>query len=124
MESALRIEENRAKEAHLGYTVAKQTETGFPGDFMNSRRSFFQDIALLSALAGIAEQEGYAQAKDEKVSNFWDAYFDEAERDPNQISRGSNDGDLMDPSKKVQLIHATDAGLVYPDTIDVKQLMA
>jgi hypothetical protein len=91
---------------------------------MNSRRSFFQDIALLSALAGIAEQEGYAQAKDAKLANFWDAYFDEAERDPNQISRGSNDAALMDPSKKVQLIHATDSGLVYPDTIDPKQLMA
>jgi hypothetical protein len=91
---------------------------------MNTRRSFFQDLALLSALAGIAEQEGYAQANDEKLSNFWDAYFDEAERDPHQISRGSTDGDLMDPSKKVQLIHATDSGLVYPDTIDDKQLMA
>jgi hypothetical protein len=91
---------------------------------MNSRRSFFQDIALLSALAGIAEQEGYAQAKDAKLADFWNAYFDEAERDPNQISRGSNDADLMDPSKKVQLIHATDSGLIYPDTIDPKQLMA
>jgi len=91
---------------------------------MNSRRSFFQDIALLSALAGIAEQEGLAQAKDEKVTDFWDAYFEEAERDPNQISRGSNDGDLMDPSKKVQLICATDAGLIYPDTIANTQLMA
>ena len=49
---------------------------------MFSRRSFFQDVALLSALARIAEQEGFAQAKDDKVSNFWDAYFDEAERDP------------------------------------------
>jgi hypothetical protein len=90
---------------------------------MNSRRSFFQDIVLLSALAGIGEQEGYSQAKDEKVSNFWDAYFEEAERDPNHVSRGSNDADLMDPSKKVQLIHATDSGLIYPDTIDAQQLM-
>jgi hypothetical protein len=70
---------------------------------MNTRRSFFQDIALLSALAGIAEQGGYAQAKDEKLSKFWDAYFDEAERDPTQISKGSKDGDLLDPSKKMQL---------------------
>jgi hypothetical protein len=91
---------------------------------MNSRRSFFQDIALISALAGIAEQEGFAQPQDEKLSNFWDAYFDEAERNPNQISRGSTDGDLMDPSKKVQLIHATDSGLIYPDGIDDKQLLA
>ena len=91
---------------------------------MFSRRSFFQDVALLSAVARIAEQEGYAQVKDDKVSNFWDAYFDEAERDPNQISRGSNDGDLMDPTKKVQLIHATDSGLIYPDGIDAKQLLA
>lgn len=91
---------------------------------MNSRRTFFQDIALLCALAGIAEQEGYAQTKDDKVSDFWDAYFDEAARDPNQISRGSADGGLMDPTRKVQLIHATDSGLVYPDTIDASQLMA
>src|ERR1700678_4439253 len=91
---------------------------------MNSRRSFFQAIALLSALAGIAEQGGQAQAKDEKLANFWDAYFDEAERDPHQISRGSNDADLMDPTKKVQLIHGTDSGLIYPDTIDARQLMA
>lgn len=91
---------------------------------MNSRRSFFQDIALLSALAGIAEQEGYAQAKDDKVSDFWDAYFDEAERDPNQISRGSTDSNLIDAGRKVQLIHATDSGLIYPDTIDASQLMA
>src|SRR5580704_6038949 len=92
---------------------------------MNTRRSFFQDAALLSALAALAEEKSFAQAaKDEKLSNFWDAYFDEAERDPNQISRGSNDADLLDPAKKVQLIHATDSGLVYPDTIDAKQLMA
>src|ERR1035441_6946555 len=91
---------------------------------MNTRRSFFQDIALLSALAGIAEQGGYAQAKDEKLSKFWDAYFDEAERDPTQISKGSKDGDLLDPSKKMQLIHATDSGLIYPDPIGAKQLMA
>jgi hypothetical protein len=91
---------------------------------MNSRRSFFHDLALLSALAGIAEREGLAQAKDDKLSNFWDAYFEEAERDPNQISRGANDADLMDPSKKVELIHATDSGLIYTDSIDNKQLMA
>jgi len=72
---------------------------------MNSRRSFFQDIALLSALAGIAEQEGLAQAKDDKVTDFWDAYFEEAERDPNQISRGSNDGDLMEQEGAVDLRH-------------------
>src|ERR1035441_2907428 len=74
---------------------------------MYTRRSFFQDAALLSALAGIVEQEGYAQPKDDTVSNFWDAYFDEAERDPNQISRGSTDG-----------------GLIYPDGIDAKLLLA
>jgi hypothetical protein len=90
---------------------------------MNTRRSFFQDFALLSALAAIAEQEGYAQAKDEKLSDFWDAYFTEAERDPNHISRGTTDASLMDPNKKVQLIHATDSGLIYPDSIDDKLLM-
>ncbi len=91
---------------------------------MNTRRSFFQDAALLSALAALAEEKSFAQAaKDEKLSNFWDAYFDEAERDPNQVSRGSNDASLIDPSKRVQLIHATDSGLIYPDGIDNSQLL-
>lgn len=92
---------------------------------MNTRRSFFQDAALLSALASLAGEEAFAQAQphDPKLSNFWDAYFDEAERDPTHISRGSNDADLLDPAKRVQLIHATDSGLIYPDGIDAKQLL-
>src|ERR1039457_1919593 len=89
---------------------------------MNTRRSFFQDIALLSALAALAEEEGYAQAKDEKTADFWDAYFTEAARDPNQGSKGSTDGSLMDPTKKVQLIQATDAGLRYTDAISDSEL--
>jgi hypothetical protein len=92
---------------------------------MNSRRSFFQDAAVLSALAALIEEQGFAQQpKDEKLSNFWDAYFEEAERDPTHVSRGSNDASLMNPSKRVQLIHATDSGLIYPDGIDAKQLLA
>jgi hypothetical protein len=94
---------------------------------MNTRRSFFQDAALLSALASLAGEEAFAQVQaqqhDPKVSNFWDAYFDEAERDPTHVSRGSNDAALIDPSKRVQLIHATDSGLIYPDGIDAKQLL-
>jgi hypothetical protein len=91
---------------------------------MNTRRSFFQNIALLSALGALAEEEGFAQPQDDKVANFWDAYFDEATRDPTHVSRGSNDANLIDPSKRVQLIHATDSGLIYPDGIDDKQLPA
>jgi hypothetical protein len=91
---------------------------------MNTRRLFFQDIALLSALAAITEQEGLAQPQNTKVSDFWDAYFDEASRDPTHVSRGSNDASLIDPAKKVQLIHATDSGLIYPDAIDSKQLLS
>ena len=89
---------------------------------MNTRRSFFQDVTLLSALAALVEEEGYAQDKDEKTSDFWDAYFTEAARDPNQVSKGSTDGSLMDPTKKVQLIQATDAGLRYPDAISDSEL--
>lgn len=91
---------------------------------MSTRRSFFQDAALLSALAALAEEQGYAQAKDPRVSNFWDAYFDEAERDPNTVSRGATDASLIDPAKRVQLIHATDSGLIYPDGIDPTQLLS
>jgi len=91
---------------------------------MPTRRSFFENIALFSALAALTEEEGFSQPQDDKVSNFWDAYFDEASRDPNQVSRGSNDADLIDPNKRVQLIHATDSGLIFPEDIDDKLLPA
>ncbi len=85
----------------MGYTVANLSKR-VPGDSMNTRRSFFQDAALLSALAALAEEQGYAQTqpKDPKLANFWDAYFDEAERDPNQVSRGTTDTSLIDPSQE------------------------
>src|SRR5271157_4543692 len=89
---------------------------------MNTRRSFFQDVTLLSALLALVQEEGYAQDKDEKTSDFWDAYFTEASRDPSQVSRGSTDSNLIDPTKKVQLIQATDAGLRYPDAIADSEL--
>jgi hypothetical protein len=93
---------------------------------MFSRRSLFQDTALLSALAALVREEGFAQAPDQspKVADFWDAYFDEAQRDPNQVSRGSTDSSLIEPSKRVQLIQATDDGLIYPDGIDNTKLLA
>ena len=91
---------------------------------MSTRRSFFQNAALFSALAALGEADGDAQeAKDSSMSDFWDAYFEEAERDPTHVSRGGNDGSLLDPQRKVQLILAGDSGLVYPDTIEVKQLL-
>jgi hypothetical protein len=91
---------------------------------MNSRRSFFHDAALLSAFVALCEGEAHSQAaQDSTMSNFWDAYFEEAERDPTHVSRGSNDGSLPDPQRKVQLIYATDSGLMYPGGIDTKQLL-
>jgi len=89
---------------------------------MNSRRSFLEEIAMLSVLAALAEEEGFSEPQDGKMSNFWDSYFDEAARDPTQVSRGSTDGSLPDSNKKVQLIHASDAGLRYPDTIPDSEL--
>ena len=89
---------------------------------MSTRRSFFEDVALLSALAALARKEGYAQANDERESKFWDAYFAEASRDETRVSRGSTDGDLFDPAKKVQLIHGTKDGLRYPSGIDDGEL--
>lgn len=89
---------------------------------MNTRRSFFEEIAMLSVLAAMVEEEGFAETQDSKMSDFWDSYFSEATRDPNQVSRGSTDSTLIDPSKKVQLIHASDSGLRYPDTIADSEL--
>jgi hypothetical protein len=95
---------------------------------MITRRSFFQDVALLSALAALAEKEGYAQANDESMSKFWDAYFSEATRDPTApLSRGDPsltdpNKSLVDPNKKAQLIHATKDGLRYPDAIADSEL--
>lgn len=89
---------------------------------MNSRRSFFEEIAMLSVLAALAEEEGYAQAQDSKMTSFWDDYFHEASRDPTHIGRGSTDASLINENKKVQLIQATDAGLRYPDAIADSEL--
>ena len=89
---------------------------------MGTRRSFFEEVALLSAIAAALREEGHAQVKDEKLSNFWDAYFDEATRDPAVLSKGAADSELIDPAKKVQLIHASPDGLRYPDTISDKEL--
>jgi hypothetical protein len=97
------------------------------GDFHELTPLVFSGCPLLSALASLAGDEAFAQAQaqqhDPKLANFWDAYFDEAERDPTHVSRGSNDADLLDPARRVQLIHATDSGLIYPDGIDAKQLL-
>jgi hypothetical protein len=89
---------------------------------MNSRRSFFQEFAVLSALAALAEEQGLTEADDTKLSSFWDAYFNAAARDPALASKGSSDANLIDPSKKVQLIQATSSGLRYPDGIANSEL--
>jgi hypothetical protein len=89
---------------------------------MTTRRSFFEDVALLSALAAALEQQGYSQPADAAMSNFWDSYFSEATRDPNQISRGASDGDLVDPARKVQLVQGTKEGLRLPDAIPDSEL--
>src|SRR5580693_8551089 len=92
------------------------------GEAMSTRRSFFEEIAMLSALVALAEEQGHAQSHDSKMTNFWDSYFDEASRDPTHVARGSTDDNLIDPNKKVQLIHASDSGLRYPDTIADSEL--
>jgi hypothetical protein len=89
---------------------------------METRRSFFEEIAMLSALAALLQKEGYAQAKDAKMASFWDAYFEEAKRDPTHVSKGSTDASLLDPGKKVELIQATPNGLRYPDSIADSEL--
>src|SRR5579871_207997 len=91
---------------------------------MTTRRSFFQDLALLSALAAALEGESHAETHDDKTSNFWDAYFTEAARDPHTVSRAGTEENLIDPSRKVQLIQGTPDGLRYPDTIADSDLPA
>src|SRR5579862_8920090 len=91
---------------------------------MTTRRSFFQDVALLSALAAALEPEGRAETHDDKMSGFWDAYFAEAARDPHMVSRAATEENLIDPSRKVQLIQGTPDGLRYPDTIADSELPA
>src|SRR5947209_4272151 len=90
---------------------------------MDTRRSFFHNAALFSALAALGEAQGDAQENASSMSDFWDAYFEEAERDPTHVSRGSNDASLLDPQRKVQLIYAGESGLMYPDGIDTKLLL-
>jgi len=89
---------------------------------MHTRRSFFEEVALLSALAAVWQEEGHAQDKNNNLSNFWDSYFAEATRDPAVISRGATDNELIDPARKVQLIHASPDGLRYVDTIADSEL--
>jgi hypothetical protein len=89
---------------------------------MNSRRDFFQDVACLAALAALVEESGDAQVKDEKVSDFWDAYFDEALGVKKEDTRKSSESPLIDPNRQVQLIYATPDGLRYPDTIGESEL--
>jgi hypothetical protein len=91
---------------------------------MNSRRSFFQDFAALSAVAAMAEERGLTQPQGLQEKNFWNAYFAEATRDPTKVSRGSNDNNLIDPAKKVELIQATKDGLRYPDGIADSDLLS
>jgi hypothetical protein len=89
---------------------------------MNTRRSFFHDIALLSALSAVLNEEGYSQTQRDQTSDFWDAYFAEAARDPHQVSRAATDENLMDPKKKVEILQGTSDGLRYPDGIPDTEL--
>src|SRR5215469_1009223 len=90
---------------------------------MNTRRTFFENLALLGTLAALTDQEAIAEPQDGKLSDFWDAYFEEATRDPANGSRGAaDDSNLLDPTRKVQLIQATNSGLRYPDAISDTEL--
>ena len=90
---------------------------------MTTRRSFFQDVALLSALVAALEEEGYAQPQNTKLSDFWDAYYEEAARDPDEVPRAGTADQVPDPTRQVQLIQGTPDGLRYTDTIDKNELI-
>ncbi len=89
---------------------------------MDSRRAFFQDITILSALAAAISGEVEAQPSERKTQEFWDAYFDEAERTDNRSSRGDTSSQL-DDKKIVNFLQATDNGLRFSGDIAPKELL-
>ncbi len=91
---------------------------------MESRRSFFQDVAILSALAAAFAGEVEAQPAAKKTQEFWDEYFDEAERTDDRTSRGATGPTTLDPKKIANFLQGTDNGLRFSSDIANTELMA
>jgi hypothetical protein len=93
---------------------------------MNTRRSFFSDLTLLSALAAAAsEAEGQSgnQHAAKQTQDFWDAYFEEAERTDYRTSRGDTPT-ALNQKKIVNFLQSTDNGLRFSGDIAPKELLS
>jgi hypothetical protein len=90
---------------------------------MDTRRSFFHDLTLLSALAAaIAGESGAQEPAAKKTQEFWDAYFDEAERTDNRPRRDAA-ATTLDPGKLPNFLQGTNQGLRYSSDIATSELM-
>jgi hypothetical protein len=89
---------------------------------MDTRRSFFHEAALLSVLAAIGG-EIEAQPSVKKAQDFWDAYFDEAERTDDRPRRDAA-STTLDPRKITNFLQVTDNGLRFSSDIGSGELMA
>jgi hypothetical protein len=91
---------------------------------MDTRRSFFYDVTILSALAAAISREAEAQEPyAKKTQEFWDAYFDEAERTDDR-PRKEAATTTLDPKKIVNFLQGTDKGLRFSSDIAPTELMA
>jgi len=79
-------------------------------------------MALLSALAAAASEEADAQATGKATQEFWDAYFDEAERTDNRPTRQSAPTQL-NQKKIVNFLQSSDKGLRFSGDIDKTELL-
>jgi hypothetical protein len=89
---------------------------------MDTRRSFIEHAAFLSAVASLASMETHAEPSNEKMQDFWKAYFDEAERTDDRPTRDAGVQEL-DPKKKVNFIQGTDKGLRFSSDISRTELL-
>jgi hypothetical protein len=91
---------------------------------MDTRRSFVHEIAVLSALAAIAREAEAQQPAAKKTQEFWDAYFNEAERADNNHDKGAEAATHLDEKKIANFLQATDHGLRFSSDIGPNELLA
>jgi hypothetical protein len=91
---------------------------------MDTRRSFFHDLTILSALAAAISGEAEIQnPAAQKTQDFWDEYFDEAERTDDR-PRKEAPTTTLDPRKIANFLQGTDKGLRFSSDIAPTELMA
>lgn len=90
---------------------------------MNTRRSFLEHAAYLSALASLLPAEAQVEPANAKMQDFWKAYFDEAERTDDRPTRDASVQEV-DPKKRVNFVNGTDKGLRFSSDISNNELFA